>query len=176
MTGSRVSSRARAMSGDIAGSPRSRPPATPAPEGGTRASRGRTRPGLQVPASRRRRAAAEAATPVSEASQRRDPRIPLNVTVSRADDVEPGRYVAVDISSGGICMRSTRKEKVGGFVALSFSLDGHDLHLYAEVIWSRTDADSIAPHLVGMKWVAPSGSAAQVIRNYIQQRLPTAPA
>ena len=111
---------------------------------------------------------------MSESSQRRDPRIPLNVTVSRADDVEPGRYVAVDISSGGICMRSTRKEKVGGFVALSFSLDGHDLHLYAEVIWSRTDgvADAIAPHLVGMKWVAPSHSASQVIRTYIQQRLP----
>jgi c-di-GMP-binding flagellar brake protein YcgR len=110
---------------------------------------------------------------VSDASHRQDPRIPLNVTVSRADDVEPGRYVAVDISCGGICMRSMRKEKVGGFVALSFSLDGHDLHLYAEVIWSRTDgtADAIAPHLVGMKWVTPSTSAAQVIRSYVAQRL-----
>jgi hypothetical protein len=110
---------------------------------------------------------------VSEASQRQHTRIPLSVTVSRADDVEPGLYLAVDISIGGICMRSTRKEKVGGFVALSFSLDGNDLHLYAEVIWSRTDAaaNPIAPHLVGMKWVTPSSSAAGVIRNYIDRHL-----
>jgi hypothetical protein len=115
----------------------------------------------------------EAAKLVSDPSQRRDPRIPLSVTVSRADDVEPGMYVAVDISVGGMCMRSARKEKVGGFVALSFALDGHDLHLYAEVIWSRTDAieDPVAPHLVGMKWVAPGGRASQVIHNYIERRL-----
>ena len=106
-------------------------------------------------------------------SQRLDPRIPLSVTVIRADDVEPGLYIAVDISCGGICMRSARKEKVGGFVALSFSLDGHDLHLYAEVIWSRTDAvaDPVAPHLVGMKWVTPSSTAAGVIQSYIASRL-----
>ena len=115
---------------------------------------------------------------MSDASQRLDARIPLNVTVSRADDVEPGIYVAVDISSGGICMRSTRKEQVGGFVALSFSLDSHDLHLYAEVIWSRSDAgtDPVAPHLVGMKWVTPSISAAQVIRRYIERQLAAADA
>lgn len=113
---------------------------------------------------------------MSESSQRRDPRIPLSVTVSRADDVEPGLYLAVDISCGGICMRSARKEKVGGFVALSFSLDGHDLHLYAEVIWCRSDlvAEPIAPHLVGMKWVAPSSNTAQVIRGYIERHLSAA--
>ena len=111
---------------------------------------------------------------MSDVSQRRDPRIPLDVTVIRADDVEPGRYLAVDISSGGICMRSSRKEKIGGFVALSFALDGHDLNLYAEVIWCRSDAvaDKIAPNLVGMKWVTPSSSAAAVIRDYITARLP----
>jgi hypothetical protein len=111
---------------------------------------------------------------VSDSDQRIHPRIPLSsVTVSRADDVEPGMYQAVDISIGGICMRSTRKEKVGGFVALSFTLDGHDLHLYAEVIWSRTDAaqNPIAPHIVGMKWVTPSSSAAGVIRQYVERHL-----
>jgi hypothetical protein len=129
--------------------------------------RGPRRPGFKS----RTRGAEEAA--VSDASLRRDPRIPLSVTVSRADDVEPGLYVAVDISCGGICMRSTRKEKVGGFVALSFALDGHDLHLYAEVIWCRSDmgADAVAPHVVGMKWVAPSSSASQVIRAYIDRHL-----
>jgi hypothetical protein len=110
---------------------------------------------------------------MSDASQRRDPRIPLSVAVVRADDVEPGLYVGVDISCGGICLRSTRKEKIGGFVALSFALDGHDLNMYAEVIWCRTDAaaNALAPYLVGMKWVTPSTTAAAVIRTYIARRL-----
>jgi len=85
-------------------------------------------------------------------------------------------YLAIDISISGICMRSARKEKVGGFVALSFALEGHDLHLYAEVIWCRSDstADPVAPHLVGMKWVAPGGSSAAVIRDYVERHLPSA--
>jgi hypothetical protein len=114
---------------------------------------------------------------VTETRQPRDPRIPLNVAVSRADDVEPGLYLAVDLSVGGICLRSTRKEKVGGFVALSFSLDGHDLHLYAEVVWSRPDpGEPSAPHLIGLKWVTPSASAARTIRGYVDRHLATAKA
>jgi hypothetical protein len=117
---------------------------------------------------------AEDTSSVTESSQHlhREARVPINVVVSRADDVEPGLYLAVNVSVTGICLRSTRKEKVGGFVALSFHLDGNDLHLYAEVIWCRPDAgEPAAPYLVGMKWATPSAAVTRIIRAYVDRAL-----
>jgi c-di-GMP-binding flagellar brake protein YcgR len=103
----------------------------------------------------------------------RGPRIPLDVVVMRADDVEPGIYAAVDISFGGMCLISQRKEKVGGFVALSFSLDDEPINVYAEVVWCRSDHAKGADtglHTAGLKFVTISPSVQRAIQAYIERR------
>ena len=103
--------------------------------------------------------------------QERSPRAPLDVVVIRADDVEPGIYGAVDISVGGICLMSQRKERVGGFVALSFKLGDHDLNMYAEVVWCRSDQASGAAaglHRLGLRWATTNPASAKAIEAYVR--------
>ena len=103
----------------------------------------------------------------------RAPRIPLDVVVIRADDVEPGIYGAIDISSGGICLRSQRKEKVGGFVALNFTLGGKEINAYSEVIWCRSDTKGATNglHTIGLRFVTLSPATVEAIQQYIDAHL-----
>jgi hypothetical protein len=104
----------------------------------------------------------------------RPPRVPLDVVVIRADDVEPGIYGAVDISTGGMRLYSQRKERVGGFVALNFRLGDQDLHMYAEVVWCRSDCgtgSAAGLHTIGLKWMTTSPSALRAIQAYIESQL-----
>ena len=101
----------------------------------------------------------------------RSPRAPLDVVVIRADDVEPGIYAAVDISVGGICLMSQRKERVGGFVALSFKLGDHDLNMYAEVVWCRSDQNSGSSaglHRLGLRWATTNPQSVKAIEGYVR--------
>ncbi len=100
-------------------------------------------------------------------------RIPLDVVVVRADDVEAGIYGAIDISTTGLCLMSERKERVGGFVALNFTLDETPLNIYGEVVWCRSDQTKGAAaglHTIGLKFVTLSPSAQRVIQSYIDSR------
>jgi len=100
-------------------------------------------------------------------------RIALDVVIVRGDDVEPGVYGAIDISTTGLCLKSARKEGVGGFVALNFTLDDTPLNVYAEVVWCRSDQAKGAEaglHTVGLKFVTLSASAQRVIRAYMDRR------
>ena len=100
----------------------------------------------------------------------RAPRIPLDVVIVRADDVEPGIYGAIDISTTGLCLMSERKERVGGFVALNFTLDETSLSVYAAVVWCRSDptkGTSSGLYTVGLKFVTLSPTAQRTIQSYI---------
>ena len=104
----------------------------------------------------------------------REARVPLNVEVIRADDVEPGIYTAVNLSAGGICLQSPHKQEVGGFVALDFKLDEQDLNVYAEVVWCRSDqatGSAAGPHTVGLKFMTPGASTLRAIHAYVASHL-----
>jgi tetratricopeptide (TPR) repeat protein len=96
-------------------------------------------------------------------------RIALHVAVLRAEDVGEGDYVALNVSEGGICLRSMRQERVGGFVALRFTLVQEELDAYARVVWCRPEAEldgKAAGYRVGLRWIAPDAKLREDIRRY----------
>jgi hypothetical protein len=79
----------------------------------------------------------------------------------------------VNISETGICIRSSREELLGGFVALGFLLEGEEAHVYAKVIWCRDDLRGSPgrPFTVGLQFLHPARSVVGRIRAYVREQI-----
>jgi hypothetical protein len=108
---------------------------------------------------------------MSQVQQHRPERVEFKVNVERAEALATGTYEAVNLSAGGMCLRSSRPEHVGGFVAIRFAIDGHELQLYCEVVWCRQEpAGGSAGFRIGLRFVVIGQRETRLISEYVDSR------
>ena len=100
-----------------------------------------------------------------EALVERNDRVDLNVEVEQGESMAPGSYNAVNISDGGICLRSATPEQIGSLVALNFPLGDPSIGLYAEVMWCRADRNG---HKIGLRFVVIDQRERNLINDFVR--------
>ncbi len=99
-------------------------------------------------------------------------RVELEVEIERAETMPAGTYTAVNISKGGLCLRASVPEQIGGFVAVKFPLDGDEVSVYAEVIWCKKDpANGASAHRIGLRFVVIGQREQHLIEEFVAARI-----
>ncbi|MFQ5699228.1 MAG: PilZ domain-containing protein [Myxococcota bacterium] len=101
-------------------------------------------------------------------SRRSLERAVLKVDVERSETLTPGHYEAVNVSAGGICLRASAPEQVGGFVALKFPLFDSEISVYGEVIWCRPEAERNG-YKLGLRFVVIGQRERETIERFVQE-------
>ena len=123
--------------------------------------------GFARPAARRR------GTSVDATVQSRPDRVDFKVNVERAESMATGSYEAVNLSVGGMCLRSAVPEHIGGFVALRFPLGEDELQLYCEVVWCKREPDEStgSGFRIGLRFVVIGQKERRLIQRFVDERL-----
>jgi len=61
------------------------------------------------------------------------------------------RAYSLNLSAGGLCLRTRRSYDVGSHVRLQMSVDGQDFDLEGIIAWVRDDAEAIGVRFLDMK-------------------------
>jgi uncharacterized protein (TIGR02266 family) len=61
------------------------------------------------------------------------------------------RAYSLNVSTGGLCLRTRRSYDVGSHVRLQMSVDGHDFDLEGVIAWVRDDAEAVGVRFLDLK-------------------------
>jgi hypothetical protein len=102
-------------------------------------------------------------------------RVELEVEIERAETMPTGRYEAINVSKGGLCLRASVPEQIGGFVAVKFPLNEVEISVYAEVIWCKRDpSQGPSVHRIGLRFVVIGQREQHLIEDFVAARIPNA--
>jgi uncharacterized protein (TIGR02266 family) len=104
--------------------------------------------------------------------RRKDERVDarFDVRFARVEDAARAlRTFSVNVSAGGLCLRSQRPHEQGARVRLQMEIANESFDLEGIVTWTREVPDSEAAHVVGVRFINLSPEDRERLKQVVQR-------